>query len=68
VRGDVVADKNSGHDNEERDLDYQPRVRATAGNQVPDDDAGEADKIQLHERRRKERVKGHFDPSCLTSP
>ena len=60
VRGDVVADKNGGHDNEERDLDYQPRVRATAGNQVPDDDPGEADKIQLHERRRKERVKGHL--------
>ena len=60
VRSDVVADKNGGHDNEERDLDDQPRVRATAGNQVPDDDAGEADKIQLHEWRRKERVKRHL--------
>jgi hypothetical protein len=26
---------------------------------MPNDDAGEADKIQLHERRRKERVKRH---------
>ena len=68
VRSDVVGDKNGGHDNEECDLDHQPRVRAPAGNQVPDDDAGEANEIQLHQWRRKERVKGHFDPSGLTSP
>jgi hypothetical protein len=57
VRRDVVADQNHGHDQEERDLDDEARVRATGGNQMPDDDAGEADEIQLHEWRRKERVK-----------
>ena len=65
VRRDVVGDQNGGHDEEERDLDDQARVRATAGNQVPDDDAGEADKIQLHEWRRKERVKRHLSHHAL---
>jgi hypothetical protein len=60
VRRDVVADQNGGHDEEESDLDDEARVRATARNQVPDDDAGEADEIQLHEWRRKERVKRHL--------
>ncbi len=49
VRRDVVADQNGGHDHEERDLHYQPRGRAKGRDQVPDDNAGEADQIQLHE-------------------
>jgi hypothetical protein len=60
VRGDVAAGQNGGHDKKERDLNEQPRVHATAGNEMPDDEAGEADKIQLHERRRKERLKRHL--------
>jgi hypothetical protein len=60
VRRDVVADQNGGHDKEESDLDDEARVRATARNQMPDDDAGEADKIQLYEWRRNERVKRHL--------
>ena len=65
MRRDVVGDQNGGHHKEERDLDDEAGVRTTAGNQVPDDDAGEADQIQLHEWRRKERVKRHLTEHAL---